>query len=45
MKDQDKTPEKQQNEVEIGNLTEKEFIIIIAKTERNDQSRKLIYKQ
>ena len=31
MKDQDKTPEKQQNEVEIGNLTEKEFKIIIAK--------------
>ena len=25
MKEQDKTPEKQQNEVEIGNLPEKEF--------------------
>ena len=27
MKEQDKTPEKQLNEVEIGNLSEKEFRI------------------
>ena len=31
MKEQDKTPEKQLNEVEIGNLREKEFRIVIAK--------------
>ena len=31
MKGQDKTPGKQLNEVEIGNLPEKEFRIIIAK--------------
>ena len=31
MKKQDKTPEKQLNEVEIGNLTEKEFRIMIVK--------------
>ena len=31
MKGQDKTPEKQVNEVEIGNLTEKEFRIMILK--------------
>ena len=31
MKEQDKTPERQLNEVEIGNLPEKEFRIIIVK--------------
>ena len=31
MKGQDKTPEKQLNEVEIGNLPEKEFTITIVK--------------
>ena len=31
MKEKDKTPEKQLNEVEIGNLPEKEFRIIIVK--------------
>ena len=31
MKGQDKIPEKQLNEVEIGNLTEKEFRIMILK--------------
>ena len=31
MKEQDKTPEKQINEVEIGNLPEKEFRIMIVK--------------
>ena len=31
MKEQDGTPEKQQNEVEIGNLPEKEFRIMIVK--------------
>ena len=31
MKGQDKTPEKQLNEVEIGNLPEKEFTIMIVK--------------
>ena len=30
MKQQDKTPEKQLNEMEIGNLPEKEFRIMIA---------------
>ena len=31
MNEQDKTPEKQLNEVEIGNLSEKEFRIMILK--------------
>ena len=31
MKEQEKTPEKQLNEVEIGNLSEKEFRIMIVK--------------
>ena len=31
MKGQDKTPEKQLNEVEIGNLPEKDFRIMIVK--------------
>ena len=31
MKEQDKAPEKQLNEVEIGNLPEKEFRIMIVK--------------
>ena len=31
MKEQDKTPEKQLNEMEIGNLAEKEFRIMIVK--------------
>ena len=31
LKEQDKTPEKQLNEVEIGNLPEKEFRIMIVK--------------
>ena len=31
MKEQEKTPEKQLNEVEIGNLPEKEFRIMIGK--------------
>ena len=31
MKEQDKTPEKQLNKVEIGNLPEKEFRIMIVK--------------
>ena len=31
MKDQDKTPEKKLNEMEIGNLPEKEFRIMIVK--------------
>ena len=31
MKEQDKTPEKQLNEVEIDNLSEKEFGIMIVK--------------
>ena len=35
MKEQDKTPEKQLNEVEIGNLPEKEFRIIIVKMIQN----------
>ena len=35
MKGQDKTPEKQPNKVEIGNLPEKEFRIIIVKMIRD----------
>ena len=31
MKEKDKTPEKQLNEVEIGNLPEKEFRVMIVK--------------
>ena len=31
MKEQDKTPEKQRNEVQIGNVPEKEFRIMIVK--------------
>ena len=31
VKEQDKTPEKQLNEVEVGNLPEKEFRIMIVK--------------
>ena len=31
MKEQNKTPKKQLNEVEIGNLSEKEFRIMIVK--------------
>ena len=31
MKEQEKTPEKQLNEVEVGNLPEKEFRIMIVK--------------
>ena len=31
MKEQEKTPEKQLNEVEIGNLPQKEFRIMIVK--------------
>ena len=31
MKEQDETPEKQRNEVEIGNLPEKEFRIMMVK--------------
>ena len=34
MKEQEKTPEKQLNEMEIGNLPEKEFRIMIVKYER-----------
>ena len=35
MKEQDKTPEKQLNEVETDNLPEKEFRIMIAKMIQN----------
>ena len=35
MKEQDKTPEKQLNEVEIGNLPEKQFRIMIVKMIQN----------
>ena len=34
IKEQDKTPEKQLNEVEVGNLPEKEFRIMIVKKTR-----------
>ena len=39
MKEQDKTPEKQLNEVEIANLPEKEFRIMIAKMIQNAGKR------
>ena len=39
MKEQDKTPEKQLNEVEIGNLPEKEFRIVIVKMIRDLRKR------
>ena len=35
MKEQEKTPEKQLNEVEIGNLPEKEFRVMIVKMIQN----------
>ena len=37
MKEQDKTPEKQLNEVEIGNPPEKEFRIMIVKMIRTSE--------
>ena len=40
MKEQDKTPEKQLNEVEIGNLSEKEFRIMTVKMIQNLRKRK-----
>ena len=39
IKGQDKTPEKQLNEVEIGNLPEKEFRIMIVKMSQNRGKR------
>ena len=39
MKEQDKTPEKQLNEVEIGSLPEKEFRIMIVKLIQNLRKR------
>ena len=39
MKEEDKTPEKQLNEVEIGNLPEKEFRIMIVKMIQNLRKR------
>ena len=39
MKEQDKTPEKQLNEVQVGNLPEKEFRIMIAKMIQNLRKR------
>ena len=39
MKEQDKTPEKQLNEVEIGNLPEKEFRIMIVKMIQDHRKR------
>ena len=39
MKEQDKTLEKQPNEVEIGNLLEKEFRIIIVKMIKDIRNR------
>ena len=35
MKEQDKTPEKKLNELEIGNLQEKEFRVMIVKMIQN----------
>ena len=39
MKEQDKIPEKQLNEVEIGNFPEKEFRIMIVKMTQDLQKR------
>ena len=39
MKRQDKTPEKQLNEVDIGNLPEKEFRIMIVKMTQDLRKR------
>ena len=39
MKEQDKTPEKQLNEVEIGNLPEKEFRVMIVKMTQDLRKR------
>ena len=39
MKKQDKTPEKQLNEAEIGNLPEKEFRIVIVKMIQDRRKR------
>ena len=39
MKEQDKTPERQLNEVEIGNLPEKEFRVMIVKMIQNLRNR------
>ena len=39
MKDYDKTPEKQLNEVEIGNFPEKEFRIMIVKVIQDLQKK------
>ena len=39
MKEQDKSPEKQLNEMEIGNFPEKEFRIIIVKMIQNRRKR------
>ena len=39
MKEQDKTPEKQLNAVEIGNLPEKEFRIAIGKMIQDHRKR------
>ena len=41
MKEQDKTPEKQLNEVEMGNLPEKECRIIIVKMIQDLGKRKI----
>ena len=39
MKEQDKSPEKQLNEMEIGNFPEKEFRLIIVKMIQNRRKR------
>ena len=41
MKEQDKTPEKQLNEVEIGNLPEKEFRIMMIQDLRKTMEAKI----
>ena len=41
MKEQEKTPEKQLNEVEIGNLPEKEFRIMIVKMMMQDLRKRM----
>ena len=40
MKGQDKTPEKQLNEIEIGNLPEKEFRILMVKMIQDRRKKK-----
>ena len=45
MKGQDKIPEKQLNEVKIGNLPKKEFRIVIVKMIQNGERARNVYQR